>query len=123
MRNFNLKMNLWVVFILLLHQNIFSQPSIGGTPPSILYQIQTNLPTLDYSPDINLKSLMFQDSINEKQGLPLRGGISVSVSNIGLDNGGTWTKLPDGRMMWQAKFYCANAKSIGVVFEDFFLPE
>jgi hypothetical protein len=102
---------------------MYAQPSKGGTPPSILYNVQNNLQLLDYSPNINLKSLMLQDSINEKQGYPLRGGLSVAVNGVGLDNGGTWTKLPDGRMMWQAMFHCNNAKAIGVVFDNFYIPE
>ncbi|MCX7861506.1 MAG: PKD domain-containing protein [Bacteroidales bacterium] len=124
MRNSILKLTLWVVFSLCISQYMISQPSKGGTPPSITYQIQSNLQPLDYSPNVNLKSLMLQDSINEKQGFPMRGGISVPVSNIRLGSGGgTWKKLPDGRMMWQIMFHCSNAKAIGVVFDEFYLPE
>ncbi len=113
----------FVALFVFFTTQLYAQPSVGGTPPSILYNLQTNLQLLDYSPNVNLKSMMLQDSINEKQGLPLRGGISVTLNGVGLENGGTWTKLPDGRMMWQAMFYCNNAKAIGVVFDNFYIPE
>ncbi len=113
----------WLLFYLFFIQLINAQPNEGGTPPSIIYNIQTNLQSLDYTPGINLKNLLEEDSLNEKQGLPLRGGISVPVNNISLTGGGKWTRLPDGRMMWQVKIKCNNAKALGVVFDDFYIPD
>ncbi len=103
--------------------NLFAQISNGGTPPSILYQLDDDFQKLSFnSPDmaaINQQDL--RDEADETP-TPLRMGVSVIVEK-GIENSGTWTELPGGDKVWRLEIEVPGALALGVYYNDFYMPE
>jgi len=110
-----------VVFLFFGFVYSFAQYSVGGTPPSSINTLSGDYDCLHlYPPDIS--KVMEDDEVYEKNGQPLRIGVSVIVG-YDMTNAGTWTDLPDGGSIWRLKLICKDARAIGVYFDDFFIPE
>ena len=100
----------------------FAQIQRDGTPPSVIFNYTSAIDALDYSPNVDVRSMMQEDEILAKQGVPERAGF-VQPVGINMTSSGVWTRLPGNRMMWQVKLQASNAKALGVVFENFYLPD
>jgi len=98
-----------------------SQISEGGIPPSFKQNLSLkNVDFLQLSTP-NLEQVYKEDDeIWEKQG-QYRYAVGVSV-NANLNNSGTWTDLPDGGRIWQLHLQSKGSLSIGVYYNDFYLP-
>ncbi|MFM1998660.1 MAG: hypothetical protein RL204_607 [Bacteroidota bacterium] len=42
--------------------------------------------------------------------------------NVNANNSGVWTTMPNGDRIWQLRFRTADAKAVGVLFNDMYLP-
>ena len=51
----------------------------------------------------------------ERFGYPLR-------VDLGLDNSGGWTDLPEGGRIWRLRIVSSGARSLNLMYKDFFLP-
>ena len=51
-----------------------------------------------------------------------RHGVEAGI-NLGLDNAGQWTTLPDGGRLWRLRLEAPGAQSINLLYDDFFLPD
>jgi lysyl endopeptidase len=73
-------------------------------------------------PTFDLAQAQAEDAINDaaKSG-PWRFGFNHAV-NLGLNNAGVWTVLPNGDRIWRIELYAKHALSINVTFDDITLP-
>jgi len=116
--------NLFTTLMVLLalsftfNQGLIAQRSMQGTPQSSLYE---DLPErIDFrkfeSPDmavIEAEDLATPD--------PYRVGVAVPVK-LNIDNSGEWTDLPDGGKIWRLSIEVEGALSLGVYYDNFWLP-
>jgi PKD repeat protein len=100
----------------------FAQIQRDGTPPSVIFNYSSAIDALDYSPNVDVRAMMQEDEILAKQGVPERAGF-VQPVGINMTSSGVWTRMPGNRMMWQVKLQASNAKALGVVFENFYIPD
>ncbi len=100
-----------------------AQISQGGTPPSFEYSVTDNFDhQILQAPD--MEKIRNEDMLEEAAGGPgpRRMGVSVIV-NKGMDNAGTWTKLPDGGKIWRLELEAPGALALGVYYDNFYIPE
>lgn len=111
-----------VVFLIFGITYSIAQYSVGGTPPSFLdNSLSEDYDCLNlYSPDV--QSIIDEDGEYEKNGQPLRIGVSVPVG-YDMTDAGTWTDIADGGRIWRLKLISKDALAIGVYYGDFFIPE
>lgn len=101
-----------------------AQISFGGRPvahtdPDLLPEAPViSMPTVDAA------ALIAEDEARIAQGIkgPWRFGFNHIV-DLGLDNSGVWTELPNGDRVWQLAIECPGAFSINFEFHDFIVPE
>lgn len=108
---------------LFLSADVNAQISNGGTPASILFQVEDDYQRLQFSsPDMN--SIKQQDLLDDANGgpAPRRMGVSVIIDK-GIENSGTWSDLPGGDRIWRLEISVPNALALGVYYDDFFIPE
>lgn len=103
--------------------NLNAQISNGGTPYSIVFQVNNNCQELSF-PAPDLQSIALEDQINEAKNpnAPHRMGISVPI-NSSISTSGTWTDIEDVGRIWRLKLIVPNALAIGVYYDDFYIPE
>ncbi len=115
-----------LLFSLFLFSGILSaQNSEGGKPFSFDSHFRESLisdPKIEILPAFDLASLQAEDTVNDQSKGPYRFGYNHYV-NYNLNNSGTWTTLPNGDRLWQLSLRSANALSMNLAFDDFFMPE
>ena len=109
--------------LLNISDNLMAQISNGGTPPSIMFQLDDNVQKLNF-PSPDLEAITQQDLLDEAAGgpKPPRMGVSVIV-NKGIENSGNWTELPGGDKVWRLEIEVPGALALGVYYDEFYLPE
>jgi len=123
MKNFFLFSLVVCISILGLSKAVNAQVSNGGTPPSILFQLDDDYQKLKFiSPEMD--AVHQQDLIDESDDSPAprRMGVSVIIDK-GIENSGTWTDLPGGDKVWRLEIEVPDALALGVYYDDFFLPK
>jgi len=107
---------------LLSSSQVFCQISFGGTPPGIKYSIGIfDYPTIKLeAPDVT--SLLEADAFDDKNGMPMRFGVSLPVE-IDLANDGAWIKLPGGGEMCKLAVHVDNAQALTVYCSTFEIPK
>lgn len=74
-------------------------------------------------PPFDLEKQRAIDALNEASGDKLwRFGYEHRV-DYGLTNAGTWTTLANGDRLWRIAFESADALTLNLVFDDYYLPE
>jgi PKD repeat protein len=111
-----------LMLAMLLVVPVFSQILKEGTLPSIKYNIAESKGVVDVPVNINWEQIHKEDAIDAEHKLPMRGGLSVEVGKS-INDFGEWMRLPDGRMLWRVTLRAEGARSLGVVFHNFELPE
>ena len=110
-----------IIFTLLIINFIQSQVSIGGSPKSILSNLDNNIPNIKL-PAIKLESLMIEDEIEAMdKSIPFRFGTPFEV-DYNLDNSGQWIDTESGRV-WRLSITSEGAYSINLIYNRFILPE
>jgi len=98
-----------------------AQINSGGIPLSFGYKLSRNFDSREISaPD--LKSAYAEDETADKNGMPYRFAINLPT-DYGIQNSGTWQKLPDGGRIWQLELLVRDAKALTLYFDRFWLPE
>jgi PKD repeat protein len=113
-----LTMSLFFVFVI----QINAQISEGGTPYSITYQIESNDIDCITLPAPNVEKLMAEDEFFEKNGEPPRIGVPILIG-LNPETAGTWTEMPNGDKIWRLAIESKGARSIGVSYDSFQIPE
>lgn len=104
--------------------NIQAQISQGGTPRSFKF-MQKSASTIpaERMTEVDVPALLIEDSLEmEQKDVPMRFGYPFDV-DYSLYNSGVWTTLPDGSRIWQLQIEAPGAKSINLLFDEFYLPE
>ena len=102
---------------------IQAQVSHGGTPYSIMFNIDNQYQTLSLDkPD--MQKIRQEDAIEKSFGGPgpWRMGVSVPV-NRNMENTGTWTAIEGVGKVWRLALEVKDALALGVYYNDFYLPE
>ncbi len=112
-----------IIFTLsLVSINSFSQKSYGGLPISFTNkQISTSIDHI-IVPQPDMYEIMQEDMLDEKNGEMYKIGRVLPI-NVSMENSGTWDVLPDGTEVWRLKISSAGAKSITLLYSNFYLPE
>jgi PKD repeat protein len=103
--------------------NSYAQISNGGTPYSIMFQLNNNFEELEItSPDMQILSM--EDGINEaaSPNTPRRMGTSLVVDSDLLSKG-TWITIPEVGKICKLKIKIKGALALGVYYDKFFIPE
>ena len=100
-----------------------AQLSQGGKPYSFNKFYEPEYPIkFEYMPPFDMDELRAQDAVNDQNKGPFRFGYNHYV-NYGFNNSGSWITLPDGARLWQLGIKSADAISLNLTFNDFYLPE
>ncbi len=72
---------------------------------------------------VDAAALLAEDAAEAERGknVPPRFGYAFEV-NLGLDNAGTWTILPNGHRLWRLRIVAPGAYSINLLYDEFNLP-
>lgn len=106
-----------------MYPNILAQISIpanlhSNNNTSLL--ARSNVPKKT-TPTIDLVAIAQEDLADEAEGLPPRFGFPLDV-NYSLNNAGMWETLPNGDRVWRLTIEANEAKSINLLYDDFYLP-
>jgi len=114
---------LLTALVLCIAFGVRAQNTIGGTPPSFIYEDVSSdfVEVLDLKVP-NLEQIKKEDIKNEELGKTYRYAVGVNV-DMGIDNTGTWSYLPDGSKIWRVTLKCDGALSLGVYYNQFWLPK
>lgn len=117
---------LYLVFfsaICLFSLNLRAQKSEGGIPPSFNYPslLRSASGAQSVNADLDVKRLIWEDSIAERNGAPLRLAIEVPV-DIDMKKTGHWRILPDSTRIWQHTISLEKASGVIISYNDFYIP-
>ena len=98
---------------------LLAQISEGGTPYSFGATLKDEVPAVNMAP-VNVQALLAEDAQAQRspEPIPFRYGYPLDVQ-LGLDNAGTWTDLPDGGRLWRLRIVSPGAKSINLIYDRF----
>ena len=100
---------------------IFSQENIEGRPYSFDNEgLRTEIPTFS-TIDINVNELLNEDA-NRSSPAPFRYGYRYQT-DINATEHGSWEALDNGGVLWRLSIQSEGAYSIGLVYDNFILPE
>lgn len=115
-------LNFVLVFLFIFISNSFSQINVGGEPMSSLIQLQSDYNSVTL-PAVDSKKALEEDAaISDVPGMPFRYGLVVDV-DYSLNNSGTWETLSDGSRIWRLGIKSNDAKSLNLIFSNFFMPK
>ncbi len=97
-----------------------AQVSAGGTPPSFRHPLIETVPTL-VLPAPDVARYLAEDAGADKASTPWRFGAPVPV-DLGLENAGVWSTLPDGGRVWRLRLSSPGAYSLNLQYDHFQLP-
>lgn len=102
---------------------LLGQVSEGGIPYSFSTSIRGEIQTITMGP-VDVAALLAEDEAEERQGVPVpfRFGFPFEA-DLGLDNAGIWTELPNGDRIWRLRIVSPGAFSINLLYDEFWLPE
>lgn len=101
--------------------NLYSQTSYGGAPISFFDTKLTSEVDEIFLPAPNLAVISVEDSIYEANTNFRRIGRLIPVS-LSMSTCGTWDYLADGKKVWRLKIKSPDAKSLTILYNNFYLP-
>lgn len=107
------------LFVVMLCATAFAQIGRGGVPPSTKYDAGISMNSFPI--EIDWETVKKEDDYTRSNKFPTRIGFTIEVGQS-INDVGTWSKLPDGRMIWRYEVESAGAEAISVVFDQFELP-
>ena len=112
-----------ILALVIFAANVNAQISQGGTPPSIIYQIDDEYDILELTkPDMT--AINEEDLLNESANpqSPRRMGVSVIVGKD-MSEIGTWTDIEGAGSIWRVKLKVKDALALGVYYSKFNIPK
>ena len=109
-----------LVILSVLANLLIGQVSSGGMPRSFSESTVPNIHTV-ITPPVDVETLLYEDAIEQSQGLPYRFGFGTNV-DYSLDNSGTWENISDGGRLWRLRILSPGAFSINLIYDEFWLP-
>lgn len=114
---------LLIVFSVFLSLMSYGQLSEKGVPYSLTKSLSGLKVPITQMGQISMAQIEQEDRVNDfVSGIPYRFGIEHEV-DLGLSNSGIWEDLPNGDRLWRLAITAPKAKSINLVFDDYYLPE
>ncbi len=102
-----------------------AQVSAGGQPYSFGAAGEWLTPTTALPeasmPAIDMDALLLEDELLDDKNSAYRFGQELPV-NLHLNNSGLWETLPNGDRVWRLKIYAKKAKSINLLYNQFYMP-
>ena len=111
-----------ILAVLLCTTSSYAQLSLGGTPKTFQFNLKTNSAPAIITDSVDVQTLLLEDAEEEKQGIPQRFGYPFDV-DYSLLNSGNWQTLPDGSRLWTLQIESPGAKSINLIYKNFWLAE
>lgn len=105
----------------LFQVSLHAQISIGDKPYSFTHDGLAKSLAAVTMPGINLPKLKAEDVEEELVGIPPRFGYPIEA-NLNMNNSGQWQNLPNGGRLWRLAIEAPGAKSINLLYNDFYLP-
>jgi lysyl endopeptidase len=108
---------------LLFAGTAFSQQGNGGKPASSSDKyLGTAFDSRSFAePDV--EALRAEDALVDGKGIaPWRFGY-MNLTDLTLENSGTWASLPDGSLIWRLRLNCANATTVNLLLDNVSIPE
>lgn len=118
----------YILLMVLFVPSIFlkAQISEGGIPPSfqIMNKLRSSIlvPVHTVSADLDVKRLIWEDSIAERNHSAIRVA-EVFPVNLNIDSTGVWTSLSDTQKIWQQTVTLSGAEGLIISYKDFYIPE
>lgn len=103
-------------------QTLNAQINIGGQPYSFGHNVTTANVPVRVMPSIDLVTLQLEDELDERGGLPPRFGKPIDAG-FSMENTGFWETLANGDRLWRFSISCPDARSINLLYSNFWLPE
>jgi len=117
-----LKISVLIFIITLFSQaHVFSQVSYGGTPISFTQKTKKKIKSVKLKHSV-IEELIKTNQSDSTNPAPFRFGVEVQVKYNVL-NSGSVEKLENGDILWRLKICSPGAKSLGLFFGQFKLPE
>ncbi|QDU66677.1 hypothetical protein [Engelhardtia mirabilis] len=111
-----------LLFALLAGQGLASaQLESEGLPAAIFAGLTPDQVPIQFVQPPDVSAYLAQDAARTAAG-PLRYGALLDVS-IDPTTHGVWDRLPDGSLVWRLLLFSPGAKSIGLEFREFWLPD
>ncbi|HVS19275.1 MAG TPA: hypothetical protein VMT18_11790 [Planctomycetota bacterium] len=105
---------------LALPSSALAQAGAGGTPPGLALGLApTEAVEILATPDV--AALLAEDERNTDKFAPFRFGEGTEVA-LGLELGGEWLALDDGRRLWRVRVESPGAWSLNLIFDRYELP-
>ncbi len=106
---------------------INAQINIGGKPYSFENKVKAkkivkNVTDKIILPPIFIEEIELEDEEDEANGIPPRFGYPFDV-DLNLSNSGVWIEFENGDRLWKLEIHCPSAKSINLLYDEFYLPE
>ena len=100
-----------------------AQINSGGQPYSFQSTQLTkhSIPTVKM-PHLDIEALKAEDVLTEDNKQTYRFGASIAV-DLNLQNTGKWETLENGDRIWRLQIYSNGAKTINLIYNDFYLPK
>lgn len=117
----------WLCLTSLLPVAGFAAGAVPG-PPSTHASIAKLLqaPPQVLFPALDVARLTAEDAQVTDKSAPYRYAVGLSASGLragsGGDAGGSWTTLPDGRLLWRFEVEASAAKSVELRFQPYRMP-
>ena len=101
-----------------------AQVSFGGHPASFTAKANSEISVKRLKAPFKnrLKQIRRDVRSTHEEGTLPRVGINIPV-DYDLNNDGTWSTLPDGRMVWRMRIESEDAPALILAYDDFYLPE
>ena len=101
-----------------------AQISVKATPYSFRANLVEDVPSYALSPE-RLQQPVLPVYQKDEAGFfiipPAPPGIEHDV-DLGFDNAGRWTALPDGGRLWRLRIASEGAASLHLIYDDFWMP-
>ena len=113
------------IVVLLIHTVVFGQISTRENPISFEREVpilERSERTMRSFAPLDLERLRQEDKETRAHGMPPRFGYRHRV-NYNLENSGEWTVLENGDKLWRMSIYCADAVSINLLYDKFWVPD
>jgi len=113
-----------LIFVLIFNPSANAQLVEVGAPVSWNNKVAPTQQQFEVLlPPVNIDQLHAEDVINDsdKSG-PWRFGFNHQVF-LSMDNSGEWTTLKNGDRIWRLVLNSPEARTINVIFDDFFIPK
>ncbi|MFM9950234.1 MAG: trypsin-like peptidase domain-containing protein, partial [Saprospiraceae bacterium] len=112
----------FLLFALTSTTSLQAQISIGGKPYSFTHGLSSKSVEAVKMREINLQKIQEEDEADKMTGRPPRFGYPIEA-NLNLTNSGSWETLPNGARLWRLSIEATGAKSINLLYNDFYLPK